>query len=672
MSEIKLPSTLKEALADIYGSEDTLNSMRKTGVTDSGWHSYVWVKADEYATAWLRDNGYHVTDEEIMDECIGYACSRKGTKYAVFFYAYGEKQVVGLDGEYCMPLCNKAIAKDRAVLVIYINVKKIEGEDGKTEYEVYNYGGENTNILPWLVTTVQGKPVFVYYPRKELVDKLPRLIAAYNTGNLDILKAICEPGAALDAHDSNGLSLNDGFYSALMYAREKHGKMKLGYIRFNDVVYSSVGYIEGYAYVGYSVNNKSNRIDKVTFCSLDNPHEELIVLDDEIIHCEDDDVPALEAVEFLAPSEISRFSMRLIFKNGETKRYDLRGDFGSDEVAELQRKTMTDKIFANGRISNHIPKPEGMDYRSYGERGQGVEFITGAAISTTELYHDSYPVEKFNYEKYADEVHVKQFDYCEDGFGIGKIYNLDPQNPYYLLDKNTMTAKTLPKEYQKTPILIYPVCGGYSPDGLIMVSTMDEIELQYHHNMGGCAGMWGWLDKDFNVKISPKYIYAQNFEDGVAMVCKGIWDKKVIDGQDRYWCENEQWGVIDTEENEIIPCKYDEISAIDGTHRLYIVHEGGWKNGHYSIYDIQEKKVILEMDFDYDPGYMFNECFVGENDILIFDIHKPGEEEDLIYAYDLHKQEYLVHGEPMKGRTLNGEAKIVVKNKDTGDDIIVF
>ena len=130
--------------------------------------------------------------------------------------------------------------------------------------------------------------------------------------------------------------------------------------------------------------------------------------------------------------------------------------------------------------------------------------------------------------------------------------------------------------------------------------------------------------------------------------------------------------MIDTEENEIVPCKYDEISAIDGTDRLYIVHEGGWESGHYSIYDIQEKKVILKMDFDYEPGYMFNECFVGEDDILIFDIHEPDEEKDLIYAYDLRKQEYLVHGEPMEGRTLNGETKIVVKNKDTGEDIIVF
>lgn len=670
MAEIKLPPTLKEALQDIYGKEDTIKVMRKTGIADSGWHSYVWVKADEYATAWLSDNGYHVTKAEIMDNCIGYACSRKGTKYAVFFYAYGKKRVADLDGEYCLPLCNTEIAKGRTVLVIYINVKKTDGEDGTTEYEIFNYCGKNKEMEPWLVTTVQGKPILDYYPRKELVDKLPRLMAAYNTGNLDILKAICEPGAAFERHDSQGVSLNEGFYSALMYAKEKHGKMKLGYIRFNDSVYSAVGYIEGYAYVGYSVNNKSNKIDRVTFYSLEQPHKELIVLDDEIIHCEDDDVPQLVSIDFYPPTEFSRFSIRLVFENGEIRRYDLKGDFGNDEVTEFQHLTMTDKIFIHGKISKHIPKPDWMGYRSYAERGQGIEFISGAAISTTELYHDSYPVEEFSYKGLEDEVHVSHFDYCDDGCGVGRIYDLDPQCPYYFLDKNTMIAKTIPAEYQNTPICIFPFCGGYSPDGLIMVSTLGDIDLQYHHNWYGCAGMWGWLDKDLKVKITPKYVYAHNFEGGKAMVCKGEWDVKTEDGKDQYWCENEQWGVIDTEENEVVPCVYDEVAGIDETDRLFIVHEGGWDNGHYSIYDIEEKKIILALDFDYDPGYMFNECFIAENDILVFDVHEPGEEKDLIYAYDLHKKEYVVHGDVMEGRELNGETKIVV-NKD-GKDIIVF
>lgn len=667
MNELKLPPTLKEALANIYGEENTVENMRQTGITESGWHSYVWVKADEFATAWLRNNGYYVTETEIMDDCIGYSCHRKGIDYAVFFYAYGEKRTAQLDGDYCQPLCDTRIAKGKNVIIVYINVKKHCNENGETEYEICNYFGENSSIESWLIKTVNGQSVFVYYPRKELVDHLPRLIAAYNTGNLDVLKTICDTQVVLDYDDQ--LSLNDSFFHALSYVRKNYGKMKLGYIRFNDSVYSSIGIIENYAYVGYSVNNQNNKIDRVTFYPLDNPHEELIVLDDEITKCDYDDVPDLKSISFLPPSEFSRFSIRLVFENGEIRRYDLKVDFEKDEVVEFQHLVMTDKIFRNGKLTDHISKPKWFGYDSYKKRGQGVEFITGAAISKTELYYNSYPIEEFSY-KDLDKVYVSQFDYSEDGFAIGHIFDLDPRNPYYLLDKNCMVAKTIPDEYQQTPICVYPPCGGYSSDGLIMVSTMGRIDLKYHHNWRSCAGLWGWLDKEMNVVIEPKYIYAQNFYNGTAIVCKGDLDKKIINGKEQYWCEHEQWGVIDVNENEIVPCVFDEIENIDNTDCLFIVHEGGWDDGHYAVYSTKEKRIIFALDFEYDPGYMFNECFVTENDYLIFDAHNPGKETDIIYIYDLTRKEFVVYGEIVEGCELNGKTRIVV-NKD-GEDIIVF
>ena len=103
---------------------------------------------------------------------------------------------------------------------------------------------------------------------------------------------------------------------------------------------------------------------------------------------------------------------------------------------------------------------------------------------------------------------------------------------------------------------------------------------------------------------------------------------------------------------------------------MYFVHEGGWENGHYAIFDTDTQDIILVLDFDFDIGYMFNECFVTDENILVFDEHLPGEEKDLIYAYDLINKRYIAHGEPLEGRTYNGETKSVV-NKD-GEDIIIF
>ena len=69
-------------------------------------------------------------------------------------------------------------------------------------------------------------------------------------------------------------------------------------------------------------------------------------------------------------------------------------------------------------------------------------------------------------------------------------------------------------------------------------------------------------------------------------------------------------------------------------------------------------------------GYMFNECFVADGDILVFMDHLPGKGEDLIYAYDLHNKKFIVYAESYTERTLNGESKVAVQ-KD-GKDIIVF
>lgn len=82
--------------------------------------------------------------------------------------------------------------------------------------------------------------------------------------------------------------------------------------------------------------------------------------------------------------------------------------------------------------------------------------------------------------------------------------------------------------------------------------------------------------------------------------------------------------------------------------------------------------VINARQFDFDMGYMFNECFVTDNDILVFDEHLPGEGKDLITAYDLHKGRYLMHQEENADRTFNGEKTMTVKNEQTGMDIVAF
>lgn len=658
-----------EILSAEYGSTDTVQSMRKNDIPAIDENEvYIWKKTDEFAIGWLREQDYRIFDTALLDDCIGYACERKGVQYACFFYAYGEERTTQLDGDYCAKLRDTEFGQGREILIIYLHVTKSTNDAGETEYTVGSYGREGHEIEPWLLTEVMGKSILRYYPRKEMMDLLPRLMSAFNAKNLDALKVICAKDVCLETYERDGSrSMNDGFYSHLSYIREHHGVMKTAYIRFNDVVFSAVPYIDGYAYIGFSANGE-NRIDGIRVHPLNDTYRELLITDELLTDLPANKAPKLVSVDFLPPSEISRYSLRAVFENGEIRRYDLDEDFGEDEITQYQHKIMTDKIFANGRIIDHIPLPDWMGYRNYAKRGQGVAFINGTSISALEIYDRGYPIEKFSYQ--GMDVFIRQSDYDERGFAVGHIPNLDPQNPDYLLDKNTMMAMVIPEKYQQTPVGIYPVYGGCS-EGLVMVSEMGEVDLQYYHNRGPCAGLWGWLDTSLNVVIAPKYVYAMNFWNGRAIVCRGEWNTKTTEnGRKQYWCENEQWGVIDRHENQIVPCRFDEIFEIDGTDRLYFVHEGGWENGHYAAYDIKENAIILVLDFDFDMGYMFNECAVTDDHILVFDEHIPGEEKDLIYAYDLVGKTWIAHGDELIGRTLNGETRSVIE-KD-GKDIIVF
>jgi len=260
-----------------------------------------------------------------------------------------------------------------------------------------------------------------------------------------------------------------------------------------------------------------------------------------------------------------------------------------------------------------------------------------------------------------NDVFCKQHDFI-DGYCVGTINGYDG---LHFICQETQTAKRLPDEYQETPIYLSPNCGGYS-DGLIMVSLMGEFKLAYFHEKSGCAGLWGWVDKDFNVVIEPQYIFAENFYNGIALVSKGKW---IPSDNGRLAWKNEAWGIINKQGDEILPCIYDELNEIGNSENLFLAHKGGWENGNLCVVNSDTKEEILQLPFDFDTGYMFNEMFVDENN-LIFINHLAGEGSDLLYVYNLESKTFLLYAEPYTERMINGQDKIVVE-KD-GQTIIVF
>ena len=646
---------------------DSANDIPQIVFNESSDNStYIWNNAHSFIKKFLYDNDYIIYKSQAFDDCIGYQCNRYGNAYTVFMFAFGQKQTIPMAGDFCSKLATYNFSKNSTILVVYLNVQK--KKKGKYyEYNTYTYSGQSGNIELWELKSINEKYILSFYPRKELEDRTNELICAYNNDSLDIYDMII---ADINPRfeQETGVFLNDGFFSCIKCFHKEHGDMKTGYIRFNDVVYSRVPYIKDLGYFDFSVNpNNHDKITTLRFTRFDDNKrniKEFIEFDTDKLDTQLETVPKIIGIELPAANESERFTLKLDFSNGEKRKFHLPVSL-EDNVIKYKHYVFTDKIWGSAHISNNRLKPQALGYDNYPDCGQGIDFINGYSISNLRCYYESVPyfddkiteidihsMQKFNIEKY---------DY-ENGYSVSYVSEF---SSLCLINKNKMIIKKLPQEYQQTPIYVYPHCGGLY-NGLIMVSSLGDIELKYHHNLRGCAGIWGWLDINFNTVIEPKYIFAQHFYGENALVCKGDW---TINEEGEYWCDEEKWGVIDKNENEIAPFIFDELSLIDDTDRYIFGHANGWDNGYYCVFDIEASEIILQLDFEFDIYYMFNSCFYINNHI-IFTEHIPGEEIDYIYSYGLISKEWELYHVKYEGRTLNGDTKIIV-NKD-GKDIIVF
>lgn len=86
--------------------------------------------------------------------------------------------------------------------------------------------------------------------------------------------------------------------------------------------------------------------------------------------------------------------------------------------------------------------------------------------------------------------------------------------------------------------------------------------LAYHHDDAENAGIWGYVDTSGKIIVPPKYIFAEDYINGLAIVCEGEWtagdrwNNRFNSG--RYWSEKMLWGAIDRDGRVAIPCKFDE------------------------------------------------------------------------------------------------------------------
>jgi hypothetical protein len=161
----------------------------------------------------------------------------------------------------------------------------------------------------------------------------------------------------------------------------------------------------------------------------------------------------------------------------------------------------------------------------------------------------------------------------------------------------------------------YSVVNDNSED-TFRVSTMDfggfwsfMGVFAYFSDYSDNAGIWGYTDNLGKEIIPPQYIYAFDFNKGLALVAKGKWERKK-EWNNKYWSNEELWGMIDKKGNEVIPCKFDEIKYFlyygndkeEDDSNYLMAHFGGWENGKWGIIDYNGNWVVdpIFEDLGYD------------------------------------------------------------------------
>ncbi len=480
---------------------------------------YIWRQADKYLRQWLPNNGYQIREVQIFDDCIGYRCNRKGYAYTVYMFAYGQQKTAQLDGDYCRKLIDYNFSEKSMALVVYLNVKRFK--DGESiRYKVCNYYGDEDRAPElWLINNVKGKWILEFYPRKEMVDATYKLMYAFNRDNMDVYDCImCEKNPAITGLEHPGAFMNDAFYSTMFRLHREHGDMKIGYVRFNDVIYSSVPYIEGYGYFSFRVDNSTDKILEVTaylFDSEKTKYAEFIKTEER----ESDDwygnIPQITEASALPPVDTERFALKLLYSNGECKKYILPIDCECQhaEVVSYKSHVFTDRIWKTALIKQS----------DNSHRGLVITFSNEFFVSALKCYEES--------ENYSEPTLCDETVYENHDIRIKKLWTWNANSIYE--DEETGALKTL---ISGGAFNYYAVSSFVSREGKRLCSINFDYIDNFHEGLakvGKNGHGYGFVDKDMRFVIPMIYSQAEEFNEGKAQVQrKGKWFYVDKDGRE--------------------------------------------------------------------------------------------------------------------------------------------
>jgi hypothetical protein len=207
---------------------------------------------------------------------------------------------------------------------------------------------------------------------------------------------------------------------------------------------------------------------------------------------------------------------------------------------------------------------------------------------------------------------ILDFSYDEI-FNISKNQKIIVKNKhsqYYSFSINNCLLESLP--FGK---ILYPSSNTYAAPSVesfklfkSVVNCVENDEFE-EHEISKYKGKWGIIEVDGEVKIPCDYDYIDFLRNpNFFKVCKGNLQFKDEEDNNRLILENAKWGVIDSNNNEIVPAEYDWIDEVESV--IWVVYKGGqvfyndncqedyWtiKRGKLGVYNLG--KLIIPIEYD--------------------------------------------------------------------------
>ncbi len=220
---------------------------------------YVWDRADYYVRRYLGQMGYTVIRSHMLENAIAYSCTRNGYRYVIYMAAYRGERVHITENGIIEDLYNCSLSENSIPLFIAVRIiRKCSGQGYL--YEMLTLDWKRTGPSFYRLTKVEGKVRLMYFPPKELEETEKKLIYAIDNGDEEMFDSVIKSDdAVLTDLPGSCVCYDRNIYKRLRTLRKAFGRIKMGYVSYNDYSVCIVPYFDEYGFLSATLDDVSGK-----------------------------------------------------------------------------------------------------------------------------------------------------------------------------------------------------------------------------------------------------------------------------------------------------------------------------------------------------------------------------------------------------------------------------